>query len=345
MNTGIGILFLFFNKTETTQIVLERILESKPEVLLLAQDGAREGNKHDSKAVPECRRCVEELVKKIDWPCQVFRNYSKVNMGCDPREYSAISWAFQYVSKLIILEDDCLCAKSFFPFMNEMLNKYEYDERISMISGMERFDKNPFCKESYYFTQACCGCGWATWKRCWNEVEHIARDYEFLDNKIFVHNLDKYVKKCCPRVFANYKDESIKNRERNRAARAMLSWEFAQSTSMILESRLSINPCVNLVKNIGTVEGAAHSGNDIRTIPKRYRRVFELDYHEMQFPLIHPYYVLRDMQYEEMYDRVFYTNKLLRMKDDIEHVILCIKYGKVKDIIEGGKRRIKRRVG
>ena len=41
MKEGIAVLLLFFNKVETTGLVLERILEAKPSVLLLAQDGAR----------------------------------------------------------------------------------------------------------------------------------------------------------------------------------------------------------------------------------------------------------------------------------------------------------------
>lgn len=57
---------------------------------------------------------VEELLAGIDWPCEIYRNYAEKNMSCDPREYSAISWAFGIVDKLIILEDDCLCSSSFF---------------------------------------------------------------------------------------------------------------------------------------------------------------------------------------------------------------------------------------
>ena len=94
MKEGIGVLLLFFNKVETTGLVLERILEAKPSVLLLAQDGAREDSAHDEKAVPECRKRVEELLAGIDWPCEIYRNYAEKNMSCDPREYSAISWDY-----------------------------------------------------------------------------------------------------------------------------------------------------------------------------------------------------------------------------------------------------------
>ena len=37
MKEGIGVLLLFFNKVDTTGLVLERILEAKPSVLLLTE--------------------------------------------------------------------------------------------------------------------------------------------------------------------------------------------------------------------------------------------------------------------------------------------------------------------
>ncbi len=342
MRSDVGILFLFFNKTETTGKVLQRILEAKPSVLLLSQDGARKDNATDELNVGACREAVEKLVSGIDWECEVHRFYSDANMGCDPKEYAAISWAFSIVDKLMIIEDDCLCAHSFFAFMEEMLIKYEKDERVSMISGMERFGNNPFCKDSYYFTQACCGCGWGSWKRSWEDVQRIAESYSYIHDDRIVKNLDMYARKCCLGVYSEYVNESRENANKNSKSGRMESWEFAESTAMILENRLAINPAVNLVKNIGVVPGATHSGNDVRVIPKRLRAFFELDYQEMDFPLKHPEYVLRDMEYEKMYDKKYHTNRLQKLADDIEHAVLCVRYGYTKDIIDGFRRRVKR---
>lgn len=342
MNKEIGVLYLFFNKIETTALVLEKILEAKPSILLLAQDGPRQGNQYDKDAVPECREKVEKLVEKIDWPCKIYRNYSEINMSCDPREFSAISWAFQIVDKLIILEDDCLCSDSFFPYMKELLIRYEHDERIAMICGMERFGKNPYCDDSYYFTQACSGCGWGTWKRCWNDVEEISKDYDYLDDKNFIQNLNYYIKKCYLKVYKDYITKSQLNREYNRKTKKIQSWEFAMSTSMVLKSRLAINPAVNLIKNVGIVEGATHSGNDIRMIPHRYRRIFELENYELVFPLHHPKYMIRDVQYEQMHDRNYAINGFKKMADDMERIFLFIRYGHLKQLGQGIKRRIQR---
>lgn len=338
----IGVLLLFFNKTETTEIVLQRILEGKPGTLLLAQDGARIDNEFDMINVPACREKVEKLVSQIDWECSVHRNYAKANMSCDPCEYSAITWAFEIVDKLIIIEDDCLCSHSFFNFMEEMLFHYQNDERICMVSGTERFGRNPFCKESYYFTQASCGCGWGTWKRVWSDVERIARDYSYVLDDHFSENLEEYVNNTCLKVYRNYVNTSRYKREANIKAGKMLSWEFAVSTSMILESRLAINPRINLVKNIGVVPGATHSGNDIRTIPKRNRMIFELEIHELDFPLVHPEYMVRDMKYEDIFDKKFAPSRWHKFHDDLERFLLLIRYGHIKDIFMGFRRRVER---
>lgn len=186
MREDIGILLIFFNRAEIVSRVLKRILEAKPQKLFLAQDGARKGNHTDIEKVEICRETVENLVRTIDWNCEIFREYSVQNMSCDNREFSAISWAFRKVDKLIILEDDCLCAKSFFPFMEELLIRYEFDERMQMVCGLERFGYNSFCDSSYYFTQAANGCGWGTWRRIWNEVEKNIRDFTFLNTTLQV---------------------------------------------------------------------------------------------------------------------------------------------------------------
>ena len=114
------------------------------------------------------------------------------------------------------------------------------------------------------------------------------------------------------------------------------------STSMILKSRLAINPAVNLIKNVGVVEGATHSGDYIRMIPHRYRKLFELENYELEFPLCHPKYMIRDVQYEQMHDRYYAVNWLKKLGDDIERIFLYIRYGQLKQLGQGIKRRIQR---
>jgi hypothetical protein len=48
---------------------------------------------------------------------------------------SGISWAFEHVDRLVIIEDDCVPGDSFLIFYKEMLEKYLHNERIIIISG------------------------------------------------------------------------------------------------------------------------------------------------------------------------------------------------------------------
>jgi len=71
----------------------------------------------------------------MDWDCEVIKNYSDINLGCAKRVSSGIDWVFNHVEEAIILEDDCLPHPTFFPFCEELLEKYRYDTRVSSISG------------------------------------------------------------------------------------------------------------------------------------------------------------------------------------------------------------------
>ena len=56
------------------------------------------------------------IIEKGDWPCEVIKNYSDINLGCGPRVSSGIEWVFQTVEEAIIVEDDCLPHQDFFYF-------------------------------------------------------------------------------------------------------------------------------------------------------------------------------------------------------------------------------------
>ena len=111
--------------------MFEQVKKARPRVLLLWQDGPREGREEDVKNILECRKIADE----IDWECEVHKNYHEKNMGCDPSTHLSHKWAFSLVDKCIILEDDIVPSQSFFRFCKELLDKYEYDTRVDRICG------------------------------------------------------------------------------------------------------------------------------------------------------------------------------------------------------------------
>ena len=127
----VAVLCIFFARPEQFEKSFEQVRKARPRVLLLWQDGPREGRADDVENIRKCR----EIAENIDWECEVHRNYHDKNMGCDPSTFYSHKWAFSIVDKCIILEDDLVASQSFFTFCKELLDKYENDERVDRICG------------------------------------------------------------------------------------------------------------------------------------------------------------------------------------------------------------------
>ena len=159
--TDIAVLLLFFTRSDTFQQVFDAVRQARPSKLLLYQDGPR--GERDKAGIEACRQIVSD--EHIDWECEVHRNYLDHNQGCDPSGFLSHQWAFSLADKVIVLEDDVVPSQSFFPFCKEMLDRYEHDERISMIAGFNIDEVSPDCDDSYFFTTAFSIWGWASWRR------------------------------------------------------------------------------------------------------------------------------------------------------------------------------------
>ena len=72
------ILFLVFNRPNLTNKVFKIISKNKPSRLYVAADGPRPKNKEDVENVNR----VREIVKAVDWPCEVKTLFRKRNLGC-----------------------------------------------------------------------------------------------------------------------------------------------------------------------------------------------------------------------------------------------------------------------
>lgn len=125
------ILFLVFNRPDTTRKVFEKIRQIKPQKLYIAADGPRKD------IVAEKIKCeeVRSIVTEVDWECEVETLFRDNNLGCKCAVGNAITWFFKHEEMGIILEDDCLPDPTFFKFCEELLEKYRFDSRVMSISG------------------------------------------------------------------------------------------------------------------------------------------------------------------------------------------------------------------
>ena len=163
----VSVLILFFNRPDQLSKVFEQVRLARPARLFLYQDGPR--GERDLAGIEACRRVVEQ----VDWECEVHKMYQEKNYGCDPSEYLSQKWAFSHVDKCIVLEDDDVPDLSFFPFCKELLDRYENDQRITLISGFNHEEHTTDCgDDSYFFTSHFSIWGWASWRRVvdqWDE--------------------------------------------------------------------------------------------------------------------------------------------------------------------------------
>ena len=155
----VSVLILFFNRPEPLKQVFAQVQKARPSRLFLYQDGPR--SEKDMPGILACR----DIVSSIDWECDVHQLYQERNYGCDPSEFISQKWAFSHSDKCVVLEDDDVPAVSFFSFCKEMLDRYENDERITMISGFNVEEQTTDIKEDYFFSTNFSIWGWASWRR------------------------------------------------------------------------------------------------------------------------------------------------------------------------------------
>lgn len=259
------VLFLIFNRPDSTAVVFAAIREAKPERLYVAADGPRADREGEAERCEEARRIATE----VDWPCEVRTLFRDENLGCRRAVSGAITWFFEHEEEGIILEDDCVPHPSFFPYCETLLERYRDDERVMLVGGDNTLSSEVTWRGSYDFSRHALIWGWATWARAWAK-------YDF----------DNFVSSCRDPVLSDVFSENFAQlaweRRLTRAAEGSLnSWATPWLFTVWQCSGLAAVPATNLVSNIGFGEDATHTKGSGGA---RDARVAE----EVHFPLQHP---------------------------------------------------------
>lgn len=292
LNTAV--LFLVFNRLDTTRDVFQAIRKAKPPRLYIAADGARSGRIGEADKVNAVRGYI---LDNIDWECQVITLFRDDNLGCKYAVSSAISWFFENEEQGIILEDDCLPSQSFFWFCEELLNIYKNDLRVWHISG-DNFQKGVLRGESsYYFSKFNHIWGWATWATRWQayDVEISSFQYFEHDNKFRNIVNDKKEKRYWMKIFQDVMKGKID------------TWDYQWTYTMWCNQGLSVLPNVNLISNIGFGSAATHTMD----LESQHSKIPRLD---LNFPLIHPTFVVREVEADEFTAEKIFSGASIFMK-------------------------------
>ena len=276
------VVLIIYKRADTTRQVLKAISEVKPSTLFVISDGAHPDHADENEKVAE----VRALIEQIAWDCDIATNYAEYNLGLRNRVVSGLDWVFEDVERAIILEDDCVPDQSFFYFCEELLEHYQEDERIMVISGdnyQKGRQRSPY---SFYFSRYNHCWGWATWRRAWQHYNDTMELWpQIRDSGLLMGILDQ--KKSVVRYWTNIFDAVYAGR--------IDSWAYRWTYSCWLQSGLTVLPSVNLVSNIGFGEQATHTKY---AGSKANQPRFSLN-----FPLVYPPFIVRDSRADSFTER------------------------------------------
>jgi len=287
LNTAV--LFLVFNRPDTTAQVFEAIRQARPPRLYVAADGPREGREGEAERVAE----VREIATAIDWPCEVKTLFRDENLGCKHAVSGAIDWFFQHEEQGIILEDDCLPSQSFFWFSELMLKRHQDEKSIWMISGFN--PRNPgIHSEQCFLSKNPSVWGWASWRDRWKKYDVEMPFWSSNSVLNLGSGIPRYVYRYYRTAFDNTKNGSIN------------TWDY-QLTCLILQSSgFVVKPYANLISNIGA-EGTHSHAEDVNHFARTGQFIFSDS---------------NDCKFEIEQDQWFYETRLRRRLVEIPRRIL-----------------------
>ena len=233
-----AVLFLIFNRPETTAQVFETIRLARPPRLYIAADGPRPGKAGEQARCDQAR----QIATQVDWPCEVHTSFQKVNLGCKKGVSTGIDWFFSCEEEGIILEDDVLPKPSFFEYCDVLLERFRNDANIGIITGSNLISNHMNVDSSYVVTNVPLIWGWASWRRAWQSYDVTLSAWPSWQKraglkKMFHGNLllSSYWADAFDRVYSGKLD----------------TWDYQWLFACWHSNLLTIMPAKNLTDNLG----------------------------------------------------------------------------------------------
>ena len=263
---NINVVFIIFKRPDTTAKVFEAIRVAQPRKLLVIADAPRGDRPNEAE---DCA-ATRAIIDRVDWECEVYRNYAEANLGCAKRISSGLNWVFDLVEDAVIIEDDCIPDPSFFQFCAELLDRYRDDQRVMSIAGSNFQFSRSMTNYSYYYSRYHDCWGWATWRRAWKYFDfemklwEELRETSFLQDQLGDRKMAEYWRVKFDLAYESQRD----------------TWFYRWLYSCWVQNGIALVPDLNLISNIGLHPGATHT---VEAAP-----YFNLPRAEMEFPLRHP---------------------------------------------------------
>lgn len=131
------------------------------------------------------KQADREKVQEIrDYAMQV-KGFAKVTLTAREQNYGLAKNVIEGVTeivnrygKVIVLEDDLVTNRYFLRYMNDGLNRYEDESRVTGVTGFSHFsDDINYPYETYFNTLTGTSWSWATWADRWKYFDAVCADW------------------------------------------------------------------------------------------------------------------------------------------------------------------------
>lgn len=287
------VLLLLFNRPKYTLQLIKQLKKYLPTKIYIHCDGPREGNISDKK---NCKKVIDIIKKKLDWHCEKNFKIQKNNLGVREAIITGIDFLFKKENKGIILEDSIIPTEQFFSFCDCLLERYQRNKNVSLISGWNPI-LNFKTNYSYIFSELPKIWGWATWKRTWLLYDRNMKTWPRLKRNRWMKNK---LKKSF--FFRFYWEKIFEDTYYKRTS----TWDYNLVYSDWINGTFSIVPKNNLVNNCDHADKkiTTHINNFIVNTTKK----------KINFPLSHPKKIDVDKNYDNKFYRKFYNFKIFFLK-------------------------------
>ena len=297
------LVFFVMRRPKATKRVINIIKKfSFPKIYIVCDYGR---NYYEIQNVNKVRKIIEksfitENNEKI---------YYEKNIGLRNIFPLALKYIFNKEKKIIVLEDDVLPHMSFFKFVDDLLKKYNYNKKISLITGLNlntKLTRN--LPEDYFFSKNTFIWGWGTWKDRWNIYDSRLKNW----NKY--KNSGRFLSEFPIQSEYRFWNNQLTNLKKNLHKGA---WDFPFSFANFYHKKFSIVPRVNLIKNIG-IEDDPTGVN-----PKKAKK---LKYFSLNKKITHPKIIKTNLAYDIFCAENYYSqaNFFTRLKNKIKNYFFRI---------------------
>lgn len=255
------VLFITFVRPDYARQTWDGIKAAQPKKLYFYSNKGRA----DKEGEVNCNNEIRAYINEIDWECDLHTFFRDECVNIYDSLRGAIDWLFDNEERGIILEEDCVPTKAFFSFVDQMLDKFEYEDRVWCISGDNYVDE-ALIEDDYYFSHYHYMYGWATWASRWARMDWQAPWVKKEITKTQFKNLYKTRDQVSFRVKELRGMVDFINRTK--------CWDYLFGYTMDCNNALTVHPKYHLVTNVG-LSGTHHESGKNSKINKLANPVFD----------------------------------------------------------------------